>query len=174
MNPAAPSDRPSAEGPFRPRRLAAAAVLGLAALLGACVQPPEYPIEPVLTFRAISATTLDLSAPEEVFLSIDFTDGDGDLGQGNAEDPDADTVKNVIVEDSRVPGFPILYHIDEVVPRSSVQAISGRIDLRFNPGFFACLNGEVADTLTLSVKVVDRAGNESNVVRTPELLLLCP
>jgi hypothetical protein len=151
MKPAALSDRPSAEGPFRPRRLAAAAVLGLAALLGACVQPPEYPIEPVLTFRAISATTLDLSAPEEVFLSIDFTDGDGEL-----------------------PGFPILYHIDEVVPRSSVQAISGRIDLRFNPGFFACLNGEGADTLTLSVQVIDRAGNASNVVRTPELLLLCP
>ena len=142
-------------------------------VIASCVQPPEYPLEPIIVFESISSTSLNEIGEDTVYLSLTFTDGDGNLGSGNAEDPDADTVKNVIVEDTRQPGFPILYHIDEVVPRSNVQAISGRIDLRFDPGFFICFGSEEADTLRMTVRVIDRAGNESNTIQTPMLRLNC-
>jgi hypothetical protein len=153
-------------------------VLGGAALLfgsvSSCVSPPEYPLEPVLTFESISSTTLVEGSQDTVFLRFAFTDGDGDLGHGDPQAPEPDTTRNVFLADSRVPGFPIYYHIDEVAQSDNVQAISGFIDLRFNPGFFACLSlDEPQDTLSLSLYVVDRAGNRSNSIRTPLLTLTC-
>jgi len=150
---------------------------GAVALLGSvssCVSPPEYPLEPVLTFESISSTSLVEGSQDTVFLRFAFTDGDGDLGHGDPQAPEPDTTRNVFLSDSRVPGFPIFYHIDEVAQSDNVQAISGFIDLRFNPGFFACLSlDEPQDTLSLSLYVVDRAGNRSNSIRTPLLTLTC-
>ncbi len=150
--------------------MAVAAVLASSS----CVSPPEYPLEPVLTFESITSTSLVEGNQDTIFLRFAFTDGDGDLGHGDPQAPEPDTTRNVFLSDSRVPAFPIFYHIDEVAQSDNVQAISGFVDLRFNPGFFACLSlGEPLDTLSLSLYVIDRAGNRSNSIRTPVLTLVC-
>jgi hypothetical protein len=147
--------------------------LALALVLGAssCVSPPEYPVEPFLEFASISRTDFSESLEEAIVLRVSFTDGDGDIGHGSPSE--GDTTRNVFLEDSRVPGFPINYHIDAVEGVGNISAISGFIDLRFNPGFFACLGTEPSDTLSLSLYLIDRAGNRSNTIRTPVLTLRC-
>ncbi|MBI1192733.1 MAG: hypothetical protein GC205_06105 [Bacteroidetes bacterium] len=150
--------------------VAAAAVFAVSS----CVSPPEYPLEPVLTFESITSTSLVEGSQDTIFLRFAFTDGDGDLGHGDPQAPEPDTTRNVFLSDSRVPAFPIFYHIDEVAQSDNVQAISGFVDLRFNPGFFACLSlDDPQDTLSLSLYVIDRAGNRSNTIRTPVLTLTC-
>lgn len=143
-------------------------------LLGwsSCVSPPEYPLEPVLEFVSLSTSTLTEGGSDTVILRIAFTDGDGDIGHGDPQ-IETDSTRNVFLEDSRVPGFPIYYHINEVERNGNVQAISGFIDLRFNPGFFACLGLAAQDTLSLSLYIIDRAGNQSNTVRTTPITLTC-
>jgi hypothetical protein len=145
--------------------LGAVLVLGLA-MTSSCVQAPEYPIEPVLEFRSISSTNLVELGGDTLFLLFGFTDGDGDLGF-------EDTVNSVFVEDSRFPGFPLSYYIQEVVPLSNVQAISGTMSILYPPGFFACLGEGPVDSFRLEVQIKDRAGNESNLVSTPLLQIEC-
>ncbi len=137
-----------------------------------CVSPPEYPVEPYIEFVSMSSLLIDEDGTDPVILRISFTDGDGDIGHGDPQ-IEADTTRNVFLEDSRVPGFPIYYHIDAVDEGRSVKAISGFIDLRFNSGFFGCLSLEAQDTLSLSMYIVDRAGNRSNTIRTPTITLNC-
>ncbi len=149
------------------------ALAGALIAIPSCVSPPEYPLEPVLEFVSLSSTTLDEGLQDTVYLRFSFTDGDGDIGHGDPQAEEADTTRNVFLEDSRVPGFPIFYHIDAVEQAKNVQAISGFIDLRFNPGFFACLNLEARDTLILSLYIVDRAGRRSNTITTPPLTIEC-
>jgi hypothetical protein len=148
-----------------------AVAMALMFLASSCISPPEYPPEPFLEFASITRTDFSESLNEPIVLRVSFTDGDGDIGHGT---PSAgDTTRNVFLEDSRVPGFPINYHIDAVEGVGNVSAISGFIDLRFNPGFFACLGSEPSDTLSLSLYLIDRAGNRSNTIRTPVLTLRC-
>ncbi len=135
-------------------------------VLDSCVQPPEYPIEPVLEFRSISSTSLQEVGGDTLYLLFGFTDGDGDLGF-------ADTVNSVFVEDTRFPGFPLSYFIKEVVPLSNVQAISGTMSILYPPGFFGCLAEEPTDTFRLEVQIKDRAGHLSNLVSTPLLTVDC-
>lgn len=134
--------------------------------MASCVQAPEYPLEPILEFRSISNTSLVELGGDTLYLLFGFTDGDGDLGF-------EDSVNSVFVEDSRIPGFPLSYYIQEVVPLSNVQAISGTMSILYPPGFFACLGEDPLDTFRLEVRIKDRAGNESNLVSTPLLQIEC-
>ena len=153
--------------------LLAGAVWTAASLMSSCVSPPEYPLEPFLEFVSLSTNNITEGSTDTVFLRFSFTDGDGDVGNGDTQAPEADTTRNVFLEDSRIVGFPINYHIDEVQQSGNVNAISGFVDLRFNPGFFACLGLGPVDTLSLSVYLIDRAGNRSNTIRTTPITLTC-
>lgn len=154
-------------------------VPGFLAGLASCVQPPEYPDEPAILFESMSTDRVARFGNDTVVVVVSFTDGDGDLGHGdqsdNIEDP-ADTVLNVFMVDSRLPGFPISFHIDSVPRQSNVPAISGTIELELNPFVMAwdCLNGLSEDTAVLSIRMIDRAGNSSNTVRTPPIFIDCP
>ena len=47
-----------------------------------CVIAPDYPDEPVLTYNGISKNTIvqGVSNTDSFYISANFTDGDGDLG----------------------------------------------------------------------------------------------
>ncbi len=48
-------------------------------LLTSCFTPPEFPIEPSIAFESIIFREVD-NLPDSIILSIEFMDGDGDLG----------------------------------------------------------------------------------------------
>jgi len=48
-------------------------------LLTSCFTPPEFPIEPSIAFDNIIFREVD-NLPDSIILSIEFMDGDGDLG----------------------------------------------------------------------------------------------
>ncbi|MBK7408233.1 MAG: hypothetical protein IPJ40_09315 [Saprospirales bacterium] len=53
-------------------------------LLGftSCTQPPEYPIEPVIQYERTTKNTMIQGdgTEDETWMTISFTDGDGDIG----------------------------------------------------------------------------------------------
>jgi hypothetical protein len=57
---------------------------GLILLLSDCYSPPEFPIEPAIEFEKIEFVE-GSNAFDSLILTINFTDGDGDLGLGPAE-----------------------------------------------------------------------------------------
>jgi hypothetical protein len=58
----------------------------LVVILISCFDPPEYSIVPQIAFNDIVFIEVgDFSDPDSLILSIDFKDGDGDLGLGNTD-----------------------------------------------------------------------------------------
>jgi len=55
---------------------------GVIILVSACFNPPEFPVEPKITYESIyfGETPNDQSLGDSIVLSINFKDGDGDLG----------------------------------------------------------------------------------------------
>ncbi len=153
-------------------------------ILAACSTPPEYPLEPVITYEGLSRGAIPQSSGTSTLLDtmiirIGFTDGDGDLG-------DRDSV-NIFLTDSR-DGFEHIFKINEIPMLGSGDGISGEIAIKLNNNpatkYFCCTfpNTRVTcipstefpfDTMSYSIRVKDRAGNFSNAIRTETFQILC-
>ena len=148
-----------------------------------CVKPPNYPDEPVITFKGLSKNmqkqkTLDPS--DSLLVTITYTDGDGDLGLANKN-------KDILVTDTR-DGTTDTLSLPMVEQQGAGNGISGEISFIVGPG--CCipppLNGillppcdpNVApdflrDTVIYQIRIKDRAGHLSNIVQTAPITLIC-
>lgn len=140
------------------------------AMMASCLNPPEYPPEPVIAFDSISKTFVKgfSSSPpvmDSIAFVISFTDGDGDLGASSS-----DTVPNLFFKDSRT-GFINTFQFPSVTPEGNVKDISGTITYVFSP--FDCNPGKKLDTFFYTIFIDDRAGHRSNEVITPTIICDC-
>jgi len=155
----------------------------LAATAYSCVQPPDYPEAPVLTYEGFNKRTIpqgsSTNPSDTLELRLSFTDGDGDLGR-------QDTIFDVFITDSR-DGTSEVRKLP-VIPEQGVgNGISGEIRLRFpnQVGNLCCIYppgpinscepnpNQPVDSFYYEVFIIDRDGNESNVVQTETVTLLC-
>ncbi|MCB0704291.1 MAG: hypothetical protein KDC34_03240 [Saprospiraceae bacterium] len=154
-------------------------------ILSSCIQPPDYPIEPVIEFVSLSKTTMvsGKSDEDETLLTISFTDGDGDLGnfQNNGQ-----IMLDMFLIDSRTGDFDEKFSIPFVPELGASNGISGEIYARI---FTTCCiypayvtdaatgcdpsQQYPIDTLTYEIYIVDRAGNESNHIFADPIYILC-
>lgn len=144
--------------------------------IGACTNPPDFPIEPEIEFAGLSTNELRQSAFNEdsVFVFIDFTDGDGDLGSEDS--------LNIFVTDLRDNNPFAKFRIPYIDPAGANNGISGQIMLKM---FSTCCiypNGQPpctpstefpTDTVQYEFYIVDRKGHESNRIQSPPILLHC-
>ena len=132
-----------------------------AVFMAACLNPPDYAVIPEITFDSISNTSAKAGTDSITFL-IDFTDGDGDLGSSD--------IPNLFFLDSRT-GYTDSFKIPNLTPQGNVKAISGVI--AYVASSFTCIPGKTFDTLHYTIYVEDRAGNKSNNIVTPDIILQC-
>jgi hypothetical protein len=142
-----------------------------------CVQPPDYPNEPVITFKSLSRSILlqGTGTFDTTFATISFTDGDGDLG-------DSDSL-NVFLIDKRDNFLKSKFRLPFIPEEGVGNGISGDITLRVNTSCCIFPNNVLPpcspsteftkDTLRYIIYITDRAGNESNRVETSDIILLC-
>jgi hypothetical protein len=152
-----------------------------------CIKPPDYPIEPVITFSSVSPNTI-LQQPffrmaDTVYtdLLFSFTDGDGDLGFD-------DGTVSVIIKDTRLPSIPLNYLLPKVDPQGAGNGISGTARIRVQVSCCipdpingiplpACdtlpTSSQLRDTVIYSIQIKDRAGNLSNIIETTPITLIC-
>lgn len=147
-----------------------------------CVQPPNYPNEPFITFRDFNKTAIaqgNLNAiPDTLVIRFDFEDGDGDLGFVK------DSI-DVFLTDSRK-GFVNTFRLPFIPDEGAGNGISGTIILRIpNTPFNICCTypdnsatcqpnpNFPTDTMSYSIQIRDRANNYSNKIQTDVLTILC-
>ena len=151
-----------------------------------CATPPEFPSEPFIEFVSISKDTMlnGTSDNDEVEIVFSFTDGDGDIGFPQEDNPP----KNIFLI-NRETGDTLLdkFTIPNIPDQGLSNGIKGTITLTlyqqccdFNPpspGYFCGAPGSVApvpfDELLIDVVIVDKAGNASNRAEIAPLVLIC-
>jgi hypothetical protein len=146
----------------------------------ACTKAPQYPIEPVLTFKGFSKNTMKQNlnrASDYIDIVINFTDGDGDLGNkedGAKEDVFVYDIRDKVVSDN--------YKVPFVAPQGNGNGINGEMTLRlfttcckFPDGSIPCTPSTtyLSDTLRYKIWIKDRAGHKSNELEIPYIFLQC-
>lgn len=106
---------------------------GLAAVIGACFESPEYPNTPKISFESV--VFIETNADDTLTLSISFQDGDGDLGL-----PDDNA-------DPRYDAAPFNRFTYAIKTRSAGGFEKGVVPLRFNPDDAATYRLEALDVI---------------------------
>lgn len=147
--------------------------------LQSCIDAPDYPDVPQIEYIGLSSNTMNQSAVNEDSLTLffSFTDGDGDLGL-----MPNDAATNIVVTDTRDRNIRDLFK-SPFIPEDGIgNGISGEIQLKlystcciFPDGIPPCdrTSDILFDTLKYEIFIRDRAGNQSNVITTDEIILKC-
>ena len=141
-------------------------------LIYGCIEPPDYPVEPVIEFVEMTrSSVIAQTIPEDpnraldtIYITFAFTDGDGDLGGGDSS--------NVFLTDSRLGNAGESYFVDDIPEAGVTNGISGEMTVMI-PEIFCFPNSAPRDTLIYTIQIVDRAGNLSNEIQTPPIELIC-
>ena len=160
------------------------AVVFISIIFFSCLQPPDYPIEPVIEYIGLSKNSIqqgnDASKEDELVIALSFTDGDGDLSND-------ENLIDVMLIDSR-DGQKTPFSLPTIPEQGTGNGISGEIRLKVSntPFNMCCIyddkNGQdpctdsnlfPTDTFYYSISIIDRAGNESNKIDTEPIILLC-
>lgn len=144
----------------------------LAWVLTGCLSgDPLFDETPSLSSARIVATPggqplEQLSRGGSFYLEVDFRDGDGDLGTDDA------TAFNIFITTQGFNYPEIAGNIPVLTRDNNQPAIEGVIRYFSADPFFGDNAPAGSVPFTLSVRVVDNAGNESNSALTPTLTLL--
>jgi len=123
---------------------------------------PVFDLTPAIKLLEISHE--EIKAFDEVLsIRIEYEDGDGDLGNANND------INSLFIKDSRLStedGF----FVGPLAPEGSKISIRGTLNIEVGT-FFLLGNGSQEKT-TLTIYIVDRSGNKSNVLETDPITIL--
>lgn len=95
-------------------------------------------------------------------ITFSYEDGDGDLGFENAD------INSLEIHDERLQK-PDYYYIPPLAPIGSSVNIKGRLTMKVKNIFL--LGSGSAEITRFTLRIKDRAGNNSNPVTTPEITI---
>ena len=152
---------------------------GLLLALAACVNPPDYPEEPIIQYEGISKDTIyqfTNGPTDSITIQFSFTDGDGNISTQDSAD--------IFITDSRFPSILTPLAFPVIPAEGTGNGISGDV-------FFTLINTDQAiccvyndtycvadpqypvDTFSYSIFILDRDGNRSNTIQTEQIQVLC-
>ncbi len=121
-----------------------------------------FPVIPSLQLLEVSQSEV-VEFQDTLEFLLFYKDGDGDLGNF---DPD---IPGLIVKDERL-SEPDSFHLQPLAPSGVTVPIQGELRVRL-PQLFLLGNGN-SETTRFRIKLLDRAGNESNEVRTTPIKII--
>lgn len=137
-------------------------IISLLILIFSCKKKEDNPVAPVIEFKSISGTEV-VQFNNNLQIMLTYEDYQGDLGNA---DPDVLTLR---VKDSRLSDYD-WYHVPPMTPNNEELHIKGSYSIELDP-LFLMGNGTQEQT-SFSVEIRDRAGNWSNAIRTPNVLIV--
>jgi hypothetical protein len=155
----------------------------LVLFMAACLGKPEFSNTPAITFKSIS-----LSAPannnggvsygDDIVVTVEFQDGDGDLGTNDTSIKSFNLgalrkQQGVFVPITFPSGFTFGGNFPPLsnVPNSPIKGeISNTVPFAYEL-FTSFPRIRRGDTVKFTIQLTDRAGNKSNIVQTPEVIL---
>jgi hypothetical protein len=123
--------------------------------------PAPGPV-PVISFVSATPTTVH-QFKDSIIFTVNYKDGDGDLGNANADS------SSLFLVDARQ-SLTEPYHIAPLAPGTAKISISGTLRIKLD--HTALLNGNASETTTYSIYMKDRAGHTSNTVTSPQITIL--
>ena len=114
------------------------------------------------TIELVSVSSTSVQEGDPLTFKIKYTDGDGDLGENDAN------AKNLFLIDNRV-NVTYEYRIEQLAPSGSSIIIRGNLNVELSST--AITNGSNSQSVTYSIYVRDRAGNQSNTVTTESITI---
>lgn len=129
---------------------------------GGCKKDDDSPVAPVITFQSISVINVEQFNNNPI-IKFAYEDFQGDLGE---IDPDNYSLR---VKDSRLSDYD-WYHIPPMTPDLKELHIKGVYSLEL-PALFLLGSGTQEST-SLTIQIRDRAGNWSNIISTPNVLVV--
>ena len=100
---------------------------------------------------------------DSIYMRIGFYDKDGDLGENFTDD------KNLFVVDQRL-NLAHELRISNIVPGGADVPIQGFLEWTIPSVYIT--NGNASQKVNYSIYVVDRAGNQSNILGTPTITII--
>lgn len=131
-------------------------------LVAGCKKKDDDPRAPVLEFKSISASTVE-QFNNNLLITIQYEDVQGDIGTA---DPDDYSLR---IKDSRLSDFD-WYHLPPMTPDNQSLHIKGSYSIELDPLFL--MGTGMQELTSFSIEVRDREGNWSNVVKTPNVLIV--
>lgn len=134
-------------------------------VLGGCEKEASqlpFPEVPQIRLLEVSRTEVQ-EFYDTLEILLHYRDGDGDLGQW---DPD---IPSLVVKDARL-GKADSFHLQPLAPPGARVPLDGELRLRLPPLFL--LGNGSSETTRFRIKLLDRAGNESNEVQTPNIRII--
>ena len=143
-----------------------------------CRKTEKFPIEPELTFKSFELFG------DSASLTVSFTDGDGDIGLDDSDtqapfDTASAYYNNFFLEQEDLingvwtpyvfPGLPLYYRIPRITLNGQNKTSEGDISVAIDP--LPLSISQLSDSIRFSVKIVDRALHESNVVYSNQIIL---
>lgn len=146
-------------------------------ILNGCASPPDYPIEPVITYKSMTKNHLKQSAfnIDSLSITFSFTDGDGDIGTN-------DSTLSLFVIDTRDGNEFSKYKLPYVSEQGTSNGISGEVQFviyttccYYPNGAPPCKPSTIhpTDTVIYNIYMKDRAGHKSNIIKTDPIILDC-
>jgi hypothetical protein len=121
----------------------------------------EKPLEDTPYIEISSVTPTNAQAySDTITFTVLYRDGNGDLGEN---DPN---VYNLFLTDGRNQ-VEYKYRVQQLAPSGSDVPIQGNLIVKLAGA--PIINGGSSETVTYSMYVVDRAGNQSNVATSPTI-----
>lgn len=100
---------------------------------------------------------------DSIYMRISFYDKDGDLGENFTDDP------NLFVLDNRL-GIAHEFRISNIVPGGAEVSIQGELEWTINSVYIT--GSESSEVVDYDIYVVDRVGNQSNILTTPGITVV--
>lgn len=133
-------------------------IVAMPALLGACKKDhaPELiaPISNIPAIEIISVTPGTVNQFDDLTFTIKYTDGNGDLGFEDADEP------AIFIIDNRA-ALVNEFHVQPLAPVGADITIEGNLQVVLENVILLDQNNS-SESATFSVYMVDRAGNVSN------------
>lgn len=150
-------------------------------VVSSCFKSEEFPLEPVISDPSV------VVQGDSAIVTFAFTDGDADLGLSPGDTlgihaPSSYYYNNIYLDYYEkddalgwVPGLDLsgdtirfAYRIKPIVISENTQGIKGTIDVTIED--YKNPFSTQSDTIKFSIKLIDRALNESNVIETGEVI----
>ena len=119
---------------------------------------------PVPEIKLLSISSTQVQAQKDsIVFEIEYTDGDGDLGTND------DQIRNLFLTDQRI-NLVHEFRVQQLAPDGADIPITGSLNIVLPNTLIT--DSSTQQSVTFTLYVVDRAGNESNVVESPEIIVV--
>lgn len=145
--------------------------LGSLIVLGACKKESNrYGDAPRITFESLSADSIQIPGQEALVLKFTFVDGNGDLVVKQTSGK-----RDIYLKDSRDTSFDLSFYLPAETIKYATEktGVSGTCTIEL-PAAILKLRPDhpTRDTLTYEYYLIDKAGNESNRLKTSPIYLI--